>query len=126
MAAIANLILQNHASANVTYTVQAEEDGSGLWADTTQGTPGGFRPVRLAMERPKDPSKGVFRVRIFIARPMINAITGLVDYTSRANTEVIIPVQAVLTERQELYAEYKNMAAHSVVASAIRDLEGVW
>lgn len=126
MAAIANLVLANHASANVTYLVQAEQDGSGLWADTTQGTPGGFRPVRLTLERPKDPSKGVFRVRTFVARPFIDPITGLVSYTSRANSEIILPVNATLAERQELYAAYKNMAAHAVTASAIRDLEGVW
>jgi hypothetical protein len=126
MAAIANLVLQNHAAANVTYLVQAEQDGSGLWADTAQGTPGGFRTVRLALERPKDPTKGVYRVRIFAARPVVNGTTGLVDYTSRTNSEIIIPVQATLAERQELYAAFKNMAGHAVSASAIRDLEGVW
>lgn len=126
MGAIANLTLQNHAATNVTYSVQSEQDGSGLWADTSQGTPGGFRSVRMAMERPKDPTKGVFRVRIFIARPVVNGTTGLVDYTSRANTEIIIPVQTSLAERQELYAAFKNMAASAVSGSAVKDLEGVW
>lgn len=126
MAAIANLVLQNHAAGNVTYTVQAGESGSGFWADTAQGTPGGFRPVKLTLERPKDPSKGVFRVRILIARPVVNGTTGLVDYTSRANTEIIIPVQATLAERQELYAAFKNMAANAVTGSAVKDLEGTW
>lgn len=126
MAAIANLTLQNHAAGNVTYAVQSEQDGSGVWADTAQGTPGGFRPVKLTVERPKDPTKGVYRVRIQIARPVVNGTTGLVDYTSRANTEVIIPVQATLAERQELYAAFKNMAANAVTGSAIKDLEGVW
>lgn len=126
MAAIANLTLANHAAANVTYYVQSEEDGAGLWADTAQGTPGGFRPVRMALERPKDPTKGVYRVRVQIARPVVNGTTGLVDYTSRANTEFIIPVMATLAERQELYAAYKNFAAHAVLGSAVKDLESVW
>lgn len=126
MAAIANLILQNDAAANVTYYVQSEADGSGLWADTAQGTPGGFRTVKLSLERPKDPTKGVYRVRIFCARPVVNGTTGLVDYTSRANTEIIIPVAATLAERKELYAAFKNMAANAVSGSAIKDLEGVW
>lgn len=126
MAAIANLTLANHAAANVTYYVQSEKDGMGVWADTAQGTPGGFRPVSLAMEPPKNPSQGVYRVRMKIARPVVNGTTGLVDYTSRVNIEAIIPVQATLAERQELYAAFKNFAANAVAGSAIKDLEGVW
>lgn len=126
MAAIANLTLNNYAAAAVTYYVQAEQDGSGLWADTAQGTPGGFRTVKLTLERPKDPSKGVYRVRVAHARPVVNGTTGLVDYTSRANVEFIIPVIATLAERRELWAVHKNMAAHAVNQSAVCDLEGVW
>lgn len=126
MAAIANLTLANHAAANVTYTVQSEVDGSGLWADTASGVAASFKTVKLAIERPKDPTKGVFRVRINIARPVLNGTTGLVDYISRANTEIILPASATLAERQELYAMFKNFAASTTCGSAVKDLEGVW
>lgn len=126
MAAIANLTINNFAAAAVTYYVQSEADGAGLWADTAQGTPGGFRPVKLALERPKDPSKGVYRMRVSCARPVVNGTTGLVDYTSRFNGEFIVPVQATLSERQELYAVAKNFMAHAVVQAAVKDLESVW
>jgi hypothetical protein len=126
MAAIANLVLQNHAAANVTYLVQSEQDGSGLWADTASGMAVSFKTVKMTMERPKDPTKGVYRVRLNIARPVLNGTTGLVDYTSRANTEIIIPATATLAERQELYAMAKNAMANAVLGSAIKDLEGVW
>lgn len=126
MAAIANLVLANHAAANVTYNVQSEADGSGLWADTTQGTPGGFRTVTMSLVRPKDLSKGVFRVRCNIARPVVNGTTGLIDYISRANVECIIPAMGSLVERQELYAALKNAMAHAVFGSMVKDLESVW
>lgn len=126
MPAMANLTLNNYAASPVVYSVLREDGGIALWADTSQGTPGGFRTVIEEMERPKDVSKGVHRVRFKIARPVVNGTTGLVDYTSRANTEIIIPVQATLVERQELQAAYKNFAAHAFALAAIKDLEAMW
>jgi hypothetical protein len=126
MAAIANLTIQNYAAGNVTYYVQSEQDGTGHWADTAQGTSAGFRPVKLTLERPKDSSKGVYRMRVSCARPSVNGTTGLVDYTGRFNGEFIVPVLASLAERQELYAVAKNFMANAVVSAAVVTLEGVW
>jgi hypothetical protein len=126
MPAMANITLNNYAASPVTYTVLREDSGVAVWADVTQGSPSGFRTVTEGFERPKDPTKGVTRVRFSIARPVVNATTGLVDYISRANSEIIIPVMSSLAERQELYAEYKNFAAHANALAAIKDLEGMW
>jgi len=123
---MANITLNNYAAAAVTYTVLAIESGVGTWADTAQGTPGGFRTVTEQVKRPSDPQKGVTRVLFRIARPYVNTTTGQVDYILRANSEILIPVQATLAERRELLAMYKNFAAHANVASAISDLEGVF
>lgn len=126
MAAIADLVLANHAAANVTYKVRKETDGVGYWYDGSQGTAQGERTVSMGLFLSKDPSKGVNRVRCNIARPVVNGTTGLVDYTSRANVECIIPVLATLAERQELYAMLKNGIAHAVFGSMVKDAETVW
>jgi hypothetical protein len=126
MAAIANLTIADYAAANITYYVQSEKDGVGVWSDIAQGTPGGFRPVSMAIEAPKDLQKGVYRVRLKAARPSVNGTTGLVDYTSRFSGEFLIPAMATLAERRELYTAVKNFMANAVVGSAVKDLEGVW
>jgi hypothetical protein len=126
MPAMATLALNNYAAVNVNYTVLAINSGIAVWADTTQGTPGGFRTVSEELKRPSDPSKGVTRVLLKFARPSVNSTTGLVDYTSRCNIEHIIPVGATLAERQELYAVTKNFLAHANHLAAVKDLEGMY
>lgn len=120
------ITLNNYAASPVTYSVL---DGSGptyRWADMSQGTPGGFRTVSEELKRPSDPSKGVTRVIVNIARPVINATTGLVDYTSRCKIEVLVPVAATLAERQEIYAMVKNYTAHANFLAAVKDMEGMY
>jgi hypothetical protein len=124
MPQMANMTLNNYAASPVTYTVLSINSGMAIWADTSQGTPGGFRTVSEELRRPVDPSKGVTRVLFKIARPVVNATTGLVDYTSRFNGDIIVPVGATLAERQELYAMGKNFLAHANALAAIKDLEG--
>jgi len=126
MPAMATLILNNYAATPVNYLVQREDSGIGVWADVAQGTPGGFRTISEEIRRPSDPTKGVYRMLFKAARPVVNGTTGLVDYISRANTEIIIPVQTTLAERQELYAMYKNFAAHANALAAVKDLEGMF
>jgi hypothetical protein len=123
---MATLTLNNYAAAAVNYTVLQINGGLAQWADTAQGTPGGFRTVSSELKRPSDPSKGVTRVLVKFARPFVNVTTGLVDYTSRCNTELIIPVAATLAERQELYAASKNFAAHAFYLAHVKDLEGMY
>lgn len=126
MPGMAAITLNNYAAAPVTYSVIREDSGIAVWADTSQGTPGGFRTVTQQIFRPNDPTKGTTRVRMFCARPFVNATTGLVDYIGRANTEFWIPVAATLAERQELYAVHKNYAAHANALAATVSLEGMF
>jgi len=126
MPAMANITLNNYAASPVTYTVL---NGSGpvySWADTAQGTPGGFRTVSMEVRRPTDPTKGVTRVICKIARPFVNATTGLVDYTGRFTGEALVPVTATLAERQELYAMAKNFVAHANFLAGVKDVEGMY
>lgn len=126
MPSMASISLNNFAGTPVSYGVLSVEGNVGTWADVSQGTPGGFRTVTEQVKRPQDATKGVTRVIFRIARPYVNSTTGQVDYVLRANTEVLIPVQALATERQELYAMLKNFAAHANAQAAVKDLEGVF
>lgn len=126
MPAMGNITVNNFAASPVTYTVLKVGAGLGVWADTLQGTPGGFRLISEEIVVPTDLTKGVYRVRVKAARPVVNGTTGLVDYTSRLNAEFIIPVQATLSERQELYAMGKNFFAHANAQAAVKDLDGVY
>lgn len=127
MPSMANMTLKKYdGTTDCVYTVL---DGSGpayRWADTAQGTPGGFRTISEEVKRPSDPSKGVTRVIGKIARPFVNATTGLVDYTGRATLEVLVPVSSTLAERQELYAMCKNFTAHANFLAAVKDVEGMY
>lgn len=126
MPAMGNITVNNFAAGAVTYTVLSESGPIKSWADTAQGTPQGFRTISLEMKRPADPAKGVTRVLTKVARPVVNATTGLVDYISRANSEYIIPPNATLAERQELWACNKNFQAHANAQAAVVSLEGLW
>lgn len=126
MPQMASITLNNHAAVAVTYTVL---QGSGPvygWADTAQGTPGGFRTITMEVKRPPDATKGVNRVLVKMARPFVNVTTGVVDYVIRKTQETIVPVQATLAERREMLAMDKNFHAHANYNAACVDLDGMY
>jgi hypothetical protein len=126
MPAMANITLNNFAASAVTYTVLNGSGPAYVWADTLQGTPGGFRTVSLEVKRPSDATKGVTRVIVKIARPYVNATTGLVDYIGRTNSETLVPTNSSLAERQELLAMSKNFFGHANFQAAVVSVEGMY
>lgn len=127
MPAMANMTLKAYnGSTDVVYSVLVGSGPLYSWADTLQGTPGGYRTISLQVKQPSDPTKGVTRVIEKIARPFVNTTTGLVDYIGRVSIEVLVPVNATLAERQELYAMAKNSLAHANLLSAIVDGQGMY
>jgi hypothetical protein len=126
MPAFANITVNNHAAAAVTYYTEDIRNGVVKWNDTAQGTAAGFRPISLELRRATDRQNGVDRVIVKVARPVVNGTTGAVDYTSRVNIEGIIPVRATLAEKQELYAAFKNFAAHTNCQKAMVEGEGTY
>jgi len=97
-----------------------------IWVDSSQGTPGGDRTIAQQVKMPVDPSKGVTRTIVSIARPFVNTTTGLVDYTGRVSIEALVPVNAVAAERQELYAMARYYLAHANALAAIVDRQGMY
>lgn len=127
MPAMANMTLKAfNGTTDVVYTVLQGSGPAYSWADTLQGTPGGFRTIALQVKQPTDPTRGVTRVIGKVARPFVNATTGLVDYVGRVSIEVLVPVSATLAERQELYAMAKNAIAHANFSSAVVDGQGMY
>lgn len=126
MPAMATLTLNNYAAVAVNYQVLGIKDGVARWADTAQGTVGGYRDVSMEIRRPADPSKQVTRIIFNVSRPVVNATTGAVDYISRAKIELLEPPGATLAERQELMAEVKNLAAHTFFSDAVIKQESMY
>lgn len=126
MPSFANITVNNFAAAAVTYAVEDVRNGVAKWNDTAQGTPAGFRPISLEVKRSTDRVNGVDRVNVKFARPVVNATTGAVDYTGRVSVEATIPVRSTLAERQELWAVFKNFAAHTNCQQAMVSLEGTF
>lgn len=126
MPSMATLTINNFAATPVNYNVLGIKDGVARWADQSQGTVGGYRLVTAEVRSPADPSKQVTRVILNIARPVVNGTTGAVDYVTRAKIEVIEPPGALLTERQEMFAAIKNLAAHSFVSDMITKQENMY
>lgn len=127
MPAMANMTLKKYdGTTDCIYSVLVGSGPAYSWADTAQGTPGGFRTIALQVKQPPDPTKGVTRVISKIARPFVNTTTGLVDYIGRVSIEVLVPVGATLAERQELYAMARYALPHANFSSAIIDGQGMY
>lgn len=115
-----------NGTTDVTYSVLNGSGPTYQWADVTQGTPGGFRTISEQVKQAADPTKGVTRVTVKMARPFVNTTSGLVDYIGRVSIEVLVPVNATLAERQELYAMLKNYSAHANAQAAVVDVQGMY
>lgn len=126
MPAFANITVNNYAAAAVTYYTEDVRNGIAKWNDTAQGTAAGFRGLSLEVRRAADRVNGVDRVIMKVARPVVNGTTGAVDYTSRMNTEFIVPVRATLAEKQELWAAGKNFVSHANASAAVVSGEGTY
>lgn len=126
MPSMATLTLNNYAGTPVNYQVLGIKEGVARWADVSQGTIGGYRTVSEEIRTPSDPTKQVTRLIFQVARPYVNGTTGIVDYTSRCKIEFIQPPGMSPAERQELWAEVKNLLAHSFAQSAVTTQEGLF
>jgi hypothetical protein len=123
---MATLTLNNYAATPVNYQVLGIKEGVARWADVSQGTVGGYRTVSQEIRSPSDPTKQVTRLIWNIARPVVNATTGAVDYIQRSKIEIIQPPGCTLAERQECGAMTKNLAAHTFFTTAVNTQEGMY
>lgn len=126
MPAMATLTLNNYAAVPVNYQVLGIKNGIASWADTSQGTVGGYRGITEEIRTPSDPSKQVTRLVFNVSRPFVNATTGAVDYVGRVKIECIQPPGMTLAERQEMLAVTKNFTAHTFFSDAVIKQESMY
>lgn len=126
MPSMATLTINNFAAVAVNYQVLGIKNGVANWADTAQGTVGGYRLISAEIRTPNDPSKQVTRIVFQIARPVVNATTGAVDYIGRVKIECIQPPGMTLAERQEMLAATKNLAAHTFFSDYVIKQESMY
>jgi hypothetical protein len=123
MAAAANITVNNHAATAVTYKVMNVEPTKVTYMDDSQGTLLGLRTIELGRKLPTDRANGVIRVQLKVTRPVVNATTGALDYTSLGTAEMVFPAKASLAERREIKAALANALDNAVVQPAVETYE---
>lgn len=125
MATAATLVLNNYAATAVNYKV-LDVDGVNaktVWADDSAGSLLGFRKITLQRKLPKDEANGTIRLQCKVSRPVLDGVTGALSYTDLGTIEFVFPAKASLAERRETWAALKNLAAHTVVSTAVDTFE---
>lgn len=123
MAAAANITVNNAAASPVTYKVLAVEPTKVTYMDDSAGSLLGIRTIELGRKLPTDRANGVIRVQLKVSRPVLDATTGALSYTSLGTAELIFPAKASLAERKEVKAALTNALAHAVVQPAVETFE---
>lgn len=121
MAAITNLVLKNHADANVTYAPKSVQGGrSATWVDRTNSA---IREQSTASLTHSE-SKTVRRVNGKVVFPKVSP-EGTVD-TGTARLEFVIPFQLTAQDRLDLCKRTQAFIAHAILGPAVVDGELPW
>lgn len=127
MAQAANIVLQDNAAANVTFTPESVTPQVSSFADRTAGVALGFRRIRVGTHFASGKSQ-VNRTKFSVEYPVTQVTDGItsVAYTLRANVDLILPDGSTDTQRKDLYAFLKNGLANALVQGAMRDLDPLY
>lgn len=123
MATAANITVNNHAAAAVIYKVMSVEPTKVTYMDDSAGTLLGLRTIELGRKLPTDRANGVVRVQLKVTRPVLDATTGALSYTSLGTAEMVFPAKSSLAERREIKAALANALDNAVVQPAIETFE---
>lgn len=132
MAQIANLVLQNSASANVTFVPYLPQQGNSApatWLEKSSGNPLGYRKVTMSV---KYVANGVSKVRFRIEDPVLAALgsnccvdanTPIVSYTTLVDMTFSIPSSAGLTQRKDILSYASTLLGSTAAIVAVQGLE---
>lgn len=126
MSAFANLVLQNNAAANVTFTPSLiDSDGVATWYST--GSVLDARPrATLSVRNPKKGST-VARVSGRVAIPVMDAVDPSKKIAEVLGTfEFVLPKQATETQRLDIRKMVDTMVQNAVVTNAVQLIEAVY
>lgn len=118
MAAAADLTLKNNAAANVTFNVYSVETDAVEWVESGATSILGTSRARMSRKVPADKANGVYRIQGKLTRPVINGTTGALDGTVTMNFEILRPAKIAVSEVDETYARFKELAAQAIVKAA--------
>lgn len=131
MAAIASLVLADGAATpvNHTFTPVNVVNGVASWKDKSGGVPAGYPQVTLSVREPSKASS-TFKVQAKITVPKLetspNFLVPTEAYRNLMNIDVVMHERCTDQDRKDLYAYGKNLLAHAILGSAIKDVEPVW
>lgn len=123
MAAAATIILLNAAAANVSYYPQRVITGDyASFVDRTNTVIAAQSKASLTYKESATTRKVLGKVTF----PVLNATTGVLSHTCLGTFELVVPLIATATERQEVRKRLTSLVGHAIVTSANDDGEMPW
>lgn len=133
MAAVANIVLADGQGTPVNHTFVPTQVSPDLvtYHDKATGIAAGYPRVtigRRLASRENSNVKTSSRVYLPVLETVATASSGFtpgptVAYSLAGNVDVAIPDRATAAERADLYAYLKNLVAHAVFGSAVKDMD---
>lgn len=133
MPAVADIVLADGATTPVNHTFNpTKKDGNLLtYQDKVIGVAAGFPTLTLGNRLPTGKNgnyKTSARIRVPVLETAATSSSGFtpgptVAYSLNANVDVVIPERATLQERKDLHAYLKNLCAHAVWGSVVKDFD---
>lgn len=109
---------------NKTFSVGSLVEGLGSYFERTAGRITAQPTVSLKVST-SNKSAGINRIPLKIAVPYVDPVTGVVS-TARFNGEFIVPNTVPSTIRDDIYGFAKSLLANTVVADAVKKVEGLY
>lgn len=126
MAQIANLVLLNHAAANVTFAPDICRTGEyAKFADRSQGSFLGTAYVSITRKINPAPN-GTRKIQLKLSMPTLDVTTGALKYQAIFTAEAALPNAMSTPDKQELYARAKSVIAHAIFHAAVVSDDMPW
>jgi hypothetical protein len=123
MAAAANLVLVDYAGVNVTYYPQRVITGDqATYVDRTNGVLAAQSKASVFYKETTSTRKVTGKVTF----PVLNATTGVLSHTCIGSFEMVNPLVASMTDRQNVRRRLSALVAHAVVTAGNDDGEMPW
>lgn len=131
MGAISSLVIADGAATpvNHTFTPVNVVNGIATWKDKSSGIPAGFPVITLSVREPTK-ANPAYKVQTKVTVPKLetspNFLVPTEAYRNLINMDVVMHERCTEQDRKDLYAYGKNLLAHAILGSAIKDVEPVW
>lgn len=127
MPAFNNIVLADGQTtpANHTFVPVSLNENLAVWYDRALSVQAS-QPFMTAKLTAAKGQSGVSRVNVGIAVPLYDDVNGKLINTVRGSLELLIPGSSTQSQRDNIAAYVKNLAAHATVQSMIKGPEGIY